>query len=248
MNGGQEGGLDSVGCAMRGKIKIEIAVESVEAALAAERGGADRIELCADLACGGLTPDAQTMRRARKDLRIPIHAMIRPKRGDFIYDEKCFEEMRREIALAKDEGMNGVVLGILCADRSVDVAATRALVELARPMEVTFHRAFDASRDLLEALEEVISSGATRVLTSGGANDALGGVSVLRELVQAAGERITVMPGGGIHGENFAEVRSASGAWEFHSGLGTVMPHGSPDLGRFEAEVQKIVEVAKRNG
>src|SRR6266849_8513067 len=231
---------------MSGKIKIEIAVESVEVALDAERGGAHHIELCADLASGGLTPSVDAMRRARERLRIPIHAMIRPKPGDFIYDEKCFEEMRREIALAKDEGMNGVVLGILCADRSVDVAATRALVELARPMEVTFHRAFDASRDLLEALEEVISTGATRVLTSGGAKDALSGVHVLRELVRAAGERITVMPGGGIRSENIAEVRSASGAREFHSGLRTVVPYGSADLARFEEEVLKIVEVARR--
>jgi len=233
---------------MSGKIKIEIAVESVEVALAAERGGADRIELCAELASGGLTPNAQTMRRARERLRIPIHAMIRLKRGDFIYNEKCLEEMRREIELAKEEGMNGVVLGILRADGSVDAAATQALVELARPMEVTFHRAFDASRDLLEALEEIISSGATRVLTSGGADDALSGVRALRKLVRAAGERITVMPGGGIRGENFEEVRSASGAREFHSGLGTVVEYGSADLARFEAEVQKIVEVAKRNG
>lgn len=220
---------------------LEIAVESVAAAHAAERAGADRIELCADLSVGGLTPAEQMMREARESLGIPIFAMIRPRAGNFAYDHAEFAEMQAQITAAREMKMDGVVFGILTAANTVDLERTRALVELAAPLPVTFHRAFDRTASLTQALEDVIATGAKRVLSSGGAASAPQGKERLRELVRAAGSRIIVMPGAGIHSDNFADVRRATCAKEFHGGLGTVLPYGSNDFSRFEEEIRKIV-------
>jgi copper homeostasis protein len=226
---------------------LEIAVESVEAARAAERSGAHRIELCAKLDIGGITPPVELQREAREALRIPIHVLIRPHDGNFVYSKSELETMKLQIDAAKQVGMNGVVLGVLKADKTVDVETTRELVRHANPLPVTFHRAFDESSDLLQALEDVCSAGAKRTLTSGGAKDAVGGVSVLRSLLEAAGDRIIVMPGGGIRGENVSELLRATRAREIHSGLGTVMKYGSEDVARFEAEVRKLVTQIREN-
>ena len=220
---------------------LEIAVESAGAAQAAERGGADRIELCADLGCGGLTPSAEIMRQARNAVKIPIYAMIRPRAGNFAYNGEEFSAMCRGVELAREMKMDGVVLGILREDCSVDVTRTRELVAQARPMKVTFHRAFDECGDLRRALDEVIETGADRILTSGGKLDVMAGQHTLRALVEAAGERIVIMPGGGITPENFAQVQQATGAREFHSGLGRVLAYGSGDGGEFEEQVKRLV-------
>ena len=228
---------------------LEISVQTVEAAQAAKRGGAGRIELCADLSVGGLTPPRELLRAARAAVRMPIFSMIRPRAGDFVYSAPEFEEMKRAIDVAKESGMNGVVLGILREDRSVDVDRTRELVERARPLPVTFHRAFDeCSRkrsgdectDFQQSLEDVIRTGAARILTSGGAKSALEGASILRNLVQLAGERIVILPGAGNSAENIAEVVRRTAAREFHSGLSSVLPYSSRDFARFETEVGKL--------
>jgi len=219
---------------------LEISVQTVEAAQAAERGGTDRIELCADLSVGGLTPPRGLLRAARAAVRMPIFSMIRPRAGDFVYSAPEFEEMKRAIDVAKESGMNGVVLGILREDRSVDVDRTRELVERARPLPVTFHRAFDECTDFQQSLEDVIRTGAARILTSGGAKSALEGASILRNLVQLAGERIVILPGAGNSAENIAEVVRRTAAREFHSGLSGVLPYSSRDFARFEAEVGKL--------
>ncbi len=226
---------------MPDKFLLEIAVESVAAAQAAERAGADRIELCADLSSGGVTPTVDTMRQVRRALKIPIFAMIRPRPGNFAYSAEEFAAMRKSIALAREAGMNGVVLGILLADSRIDVVRSKELVEAALPMETTLHRAFDEVKDLLAALEDVIRTGATRLLTSGGAPAAADGIQSLRELVIRAGKRITILPGGGISPKNFAEVRRGTGAREFHSGLGTVLPYGNTDSWTFEEQVRRLV-------
>jgi copper homeostasis protein len=220
---------------------LEIAVESVDAAIAAERAAADRIELCASLSAGGLTPSPETMRQARAFLRIPIFAMIRPRAGDFLYSDEEFTMMQNEIAVAREIGLNGVVLGPLTTAKTIDVARSAKLVALARPLPVTFHRAFDETPNLLKALEDVIATGATRILTSGGTSAAPQALDQIRELVQAAGQRIIVMPGAGIHAGNFPQVRQATYATEFHSGLGSVLPYGSNDFSRFEVEIRQIV-------
>jgi copper homeostasis protein len=222
------------------ELLLEITVESLDAALAAERGGAGRIELCVELSHGGLTPSAATMRRLHEELEIPVFPIIRPRAGDFVYGENEFAMMKRDISAARDLGLDGVVLGILRPDCSVDVERTGELVQWARPLEVTFHRAFDHTTDLLLALEDVIAAGATRILTSGGAAIAAEGKGVLRKLVDAAGDRILIMPGAGLHAANISKIVTETGAREFHSGLGSVLPYGSSNFLRFEAEIHAM--------
>ncbi len=227
---------------MKRRYLLEISAETLEAALAAQRGGADRVELCGNLNLGGVTPSVELMRAVRAQLRIPIFGMIRPRGGEFVYSEAEFAEMKRSIDEAKQAGVGGVVASVLTSDGSVDMERTRELVALARPLPLTFHRAFDDCRDLRRALEEVISTGASRILTSGGAQSAVEGAAVLVELVAAAGNRITIVPGAGISASNIAMVAKQTGAREFHSGLGSVLPYGSPDYKEFEAEVKKLTD------
>jgi len=222
------------------ELLLEITVESLDSALAAERGGADRIELCAELVRGGLTPSVAAMRKLHEELEIPVFPIIRPRAGDFVYTDSEFAIMKRDISVVRDLGMDGVVLGILRADCSVDVERTRELVQWARPLEVTFHRAFDSTPDLLLALEDVIATGATRILTAGGATGAPQGAEVLRKLVNAARHRIVIMPGGGLDAANIAKIVADTKAREFHSGLGSVLPYGSSNLLRFETEIHAM--------
>jgi copper homeostasis protein len=220
---------------------LEIAVQSVAAAQAAERAGADRIELCADLHNGGITPAAELMRAARVALTIPIHALIRPRAGDFVYSPEEISRMRNSIEQAREAGMNGIVLGVLDGRSTIDVQATRQLIDLASPLETTFHRAFDQCEDLLQALQEVMLTGATRILTSGGAQNVSTGMLQLKNLIGNANQRIIIMPGGGIGPDNFKEIWRLTGAKEFHSGLGTVITYGTTQISRFEQQVRELV-------
>ena len=219
---------------------LEVTVESLDTALAAERGGADRIELCGDLVHGGITPSEAAMRKLHEEIEIPLYLIIRPRAGGFVYSERELATMKRDISTARDLGLDGVVLGVLRADHTVDVERTAELVQWARPLEVTFHRAFDNTSDLFLALEDVISTGATRILTAGGTASAVKGTENLRKLVKQARERIVVMPGGGLDAANIVNVVTATGAKEFHSGLGSVLPYGSSNLQRFEAEIHAM--------
>jgi copper homeostasis protein len=154
--------------------------------------------------------------------------------------------MKRAISAAKESGMDGIVLGILTEKRRVDSERTRQLVESAKPLPVTYHRAFDEAADLHQALEDVIQSGAKRILTSGGAKSALEGAAVLARLVEAAGDRVVIVPGAGISGANVMEVARRTGAHEFHSGLNAVLPYGSKEYSKFEEEVRKLAEQIAR--
>ncbi len=227
---------------MTKKFTLEITVESVEAARAAERGGADRIELCADLHTGGLTPLPETMHATRAAVRLPIFAMIRPRRVNFFYTKEELGLMKSQIALARDLRMDGIVLGLLHQDKTVDVQHLRDFVNFAAPLPVTFHRAFDKTPDLFRALEDVISAGAARILTSGGATRAPDALQPLGKLVAAAAQRIIIVPGSGIRADNFSLVRETTNACEFHAGLSSVLPYGSTDFARLEAAVRAIVE------
>jgi copper homeostasis protein len=200
---------------MSNRIVCEVCVDSVEAALAAQAGGADRVELCADLLEGGTTPSAATIQLARQQLSIAMNVIIRPRGGDFDYSDVEFEVMQRDVELAKAWGADGVVIGILRPDGSVDVERTGALVRLARPMSVTFHRAFDMARDPYAALEDLIGLGIDRVLTSGQEASILEGLDLIVELVKRAGERIIVMPGG-VNERSVKKIIQASGAREVH--------------------------------
>jgi copper homeostasis protein len=227
---------------MKRKCLLEISVETLESAMAAERGGADRIELCGDLSLGGVTPHADLIRSVRTQVRIPIFVMIRPRAGDFVYSNTEFMEMKRSIDDAKESGMDGIVLGVLTKDHQVDVGRTRELVELAMPLPVTYHRAFDEVADLRQALEDVIKTTARRILTSGGAKSALEGAAVLAELVAAAGYRLIIVPGAGINSANISLVAEQTGARELHSGLSSALPYGSGDYEKFESEVGKLAQ------
>ena len=221
-------------------ILLEISVETAEAAAAAERGGAQRIELCTQLRLGGLTPSESLMQMARAKVAVPIFAMIRPRAGDFTYSAEELAQMRGEIDTAKQLGMDGIVLGLLTRDRSVDVERTRQLVKAAQPLPVTFHRAFDDAANLDAALEDVIATGATRILTSGGSPTAAAGIENLARLVVAAKDRILILPGGGINASNAVDVAQQTGARELHSGLGSVLAYGQEDYELFESEVRKL--------
>jgi copper homeostasis protein len=228
-------------------ILLEISVESTHAAVAAVRGGAQRIELCAELRLGGLTPTEELMRGVRERVQVPIFAMIRPREGDFVYSESEFERMRSDIGLAKRAGMDGIVLGLLTCEQNVDVKRTRELVNLANPLPVTFHRAFDDIADLDAGLEDVIVTGARRILSSGGARTAPAALDRLSRLVARARERTIILPGGGINASNVLYVARRTGAREIHSGLGSVLAYGQNDYELFEKEVRQLADKLPRS-
>jgi copper homeostasis protein len=225
---------------VRDSYLLEITVDTLDRALAAERGGAHRIELCSDLSNGGLTPGVELMQLTREQVRLPIFAMIRPRAGDYVYSGAEFALMQRDIGASTEVGVDGVALGILTGNGRVDVARTRELVEQARPLPVTFHRAFDISRDLRKSLEDVIQTGATRILTSGGAMDAIEGRAQLAKLVQQARGRVIIVPGAGITAANVGLVASETGAGEFHAGLSSIVIGADRNDNRFEAEVREL--------
>lgn len=198
---------------------IEICVDSLESALVAGTGGADRLELCSALNTGGLTPSLGFLRAVRSRVSAAIHVMIRPRTGDFCYSADEVAMMRDDIDLARQFGANGIVLGLLKEDGRIDDERTRDLVHWAKPMQVTFHRAFDLVPDLHIALETLVETGVQRVLTSGGARTALEGQRCLANLVRLAEGRIDVMLGGGVRPENVGELARNTGAREFHAAL-----------------------------
>jgi copper homeostasis protein len=224
-----------------GRFLVEISVESVERAIAAERGGASRIELCGSLEIGGVTPGVELMREVRARVSVPIFSMVRPRGGDFVYSAAEFEEMRRSIDAARLAGMDGVVLGLLKRDGSVDVERTAELVRVAGTLPVTFHRAFDESADLFVALQDVVATGAVRLLTSGGAVTAPEAAAQIAELVRRARGRIVILPGSGITAGNIAEIVEATGAVEVHAGLSSVVARNA-EAAVFEREVRRLVE------
>jgi copper homeostasis protein len=209
-----------------GELIVEVCADSLESAFAAERGGAKRVELCGALQEGGVTPSAGLIAAARKKVSIALHVMIRPRAGDFYYNADDFSVMSRDVLMAKQLGADGVVFGILDLDGKVDIPRTRQLVDLARPLKTTFHRAFDMSADLRRSLEDVVGGGADRILTSGAAQSALEGVETLRELVRASAGRIIIMAAGGIDDRNVEDVVKQTGVREVHVGLRT--PVASP--------------------
>ena len=197
-------------------MKIEICLESVESVIAAEQGGADRVEFCSDLFEGGTTPSLGAFKTARKHTTIAMMVMIRPRGGDFCYSDLEFETMREDIRLFKEAGADGVVFGILNPDGTIDTKRSKELIALSRPMQVTFHRAFDMTPNAEEALETLIAMGVDRVLTSGQEASVMEGLPLLKKLVDQGRERIIVMPGAGISERNFAYVHEMVGASEYH--------------------------------
>lgn len=220
---------------------LEVAVASLNRAITAERAGADRLELCERLEVGGLTPNLEMIRKVRAAVHIPIHVLVRPRAGDFVYSLEEFARVKSEIAALKKENVQGIVVGVLGAGRCVDLTRTQELVDLAAPLPVTFHRAFDETLDSAESLEAVIQTGATRILTSGGAPDAAQGAPAIGKLIEQARGRVLILPGSGLHAANIAEVALATGAVELHTGLGTVLPYNDPDIAKCESAIRACV-------
>jgi copper homeostasis protein len=194
----------------------EICVDSVAGVRAARAAGADRVELCGDLLEGGTTPSHGMIRQARTIQGIGLQVMIRPRGGDFLFDDDEFAIMQADIDTAKTEGADGVVIGLLTAEGAIDAERTRALIAQARPLSVTFHRAFDMTPDPFQALETLIGLGVDRVLTSGQEATVLEGLPLIVELVRRAGERIVIMPGGGITARNVERIVTAARPREMH--------------------------------
>ena len=183
-------------------VVIEVCCFSIESCISAELGGAKRIELCASLYEGGTTPSAGLIKLAKQKTSLQIHAMIRPRGGDFCYSEDEILVMQEDIRMAKELGCDGVVLGILQKDGKVNIVQTKAMVELAKPMPVTFHRAIDMTPDYQEALENIIKAGCDRILTSGQKNTAFEGIEAIENLVKQAHGRIEIMAGSGVNADN----------------------------------------------
>ncbi|MGY3038571.1 copper homeostasis protein [Rhodanobacter sp. TND4EL1] len=228
---------------------LEIAANSVASALAAQQGGAGRVELCSALELGGLTPSHAQIALAREHLSIPLYVLIRPRAGDFLYSDLECETMRRDIEACAAAGCDGVVLGVLDVEGEVDMSRCRALRAAAGNMGITFHRAFDMVRRPSQALESLIELGCERVLTSGGAATAVDGAAQIRALVIQAADRIEVMPGAGITAHNIAELAMRTAAHQFHASakhrLQSRMQHRHPHLddmqqGELRSEVRAV--------
>lgn len=198
------------------ELTIEVCIDSVQSAINAQAGGADRVELCDNLFEGGTTPSWGMVRLVRQHISIGLQVMIRPRGGDFLYSDLEFEVMKADIEAAKKLGADGVVIGCLTPDGDVDMVKTKELIDLARPMNVTFHRAFDMVRDSSKALEDLISLKVDRILTSGLDRSVIEGIDTIAELVKQAGDRIIILAGGGVRPHNIHKLVAQTHVKECH--------------------------------
>jgi len=205
---------------------LEVCAYTIQTCRVAEAGGAARIELCANAAEGGVTPGYGTIKHVIEHVGIPAYVMIRPRGGNFIYDADELAIMYRDIAVCRELGCPGIVAGILRHDKTVDTEAMLRIVELAGPMKVTFHKAFDRTPDAQKALEDVIATGCERILTSGLMPTATEGAELLQRLQRQAGSRIIIMPGGGVRSGNIVQLAAETGCREFHSSCLTSRSEG----------------------
>ena len=204
--------------------KIEICLENVESIIAAEQSGADRVEFCSDLFEGGLTPTLGMFKIAKKYCSIPMNVMIRPRGGDFCYTDIEFETMLENIKLFKEAGADAIVFGVLTPDGEIDIEKSKKIIEASRPLPVTFHRAFDMTKDAIKSLHTLIDLGVERVLTSGLEATVMEGIITLKALVEEAKDDIIVMPGCGISERNFDYIKDTLKAKEYHVYLPEALP------------------------
>lgn len=196
---------------------LEIACFNIESCLLAQDAGADRIEFCADYSVGGITPNHKEILKAKELLHIPLHVIIRPRGGDFNYSQSEIELMKKGIEFCKEHHINGVVFGVLTENKKINKAVNRELIELAGNMSTTFHRAIDECVDINEAMNDIVSIGFKKVLTSGGKSTALVGIEVLKDFQNTFGDKIMIIPGGGIRSNNLQELIQETNCKEYHS-------------------------------
>lgn len=230
----------------RNEVLLEVCVNSVASAVAAERGGAHRVELCSNISGGGVTPSLGLIEGVRNSIGISVHVLIRPRRGGFHYTEEEFEVMLRDVAHAKSCGANGVVFGVLTKESTFDIVRIHELIEAARPMRVVIHRAFDVCKNPFGALGELIDAGADAILTSGQARSAVEGLGLLTELNTTAASRIEIVAAGKISVRNVSLLRKKSGIGSFHVGSGVCVRQrdGRPD-GFFSSGELEVVSRTK---
>lgn len=216
--------------------QLEIACFNLESALIAQENGADRIELCADMAVGGTTPDFKTIQQARENLTIDLYVMIRPRGGDFVFTDAEFQQMQADITALKKLNVNGFVFGILKEDQTINYEQNKLLVDLAKPFPCTFHRAFDELENDFEALEDIINCGFKTILTSGQKTNVIEGMHRLAELVKAADNRIVIMPGGGLRSTNIKTIQQKTQAVFYHS---SAITDGSETANAIEIQTLK---------
>lgn len=228
------------------EIIFEACVESLASALSSEKCGAKRIELCSDLGIGGITPDYGLIETCLEYLKIPVNVLIRPRGGNFIYTEEELDKMRQDIIFCRNNGAHGVVIGILLEDGSVDTNRLSEMIDLAGPMSVTFHRAFDVAGDPIAVLDSLIELGINRLLTSGQKNDALSGIDTIQRLVEHAKERIIIMPGGGINENNIRRIIRETGIREIHGSARIVTGSGAERITVFsEKKLSAMIKAIK---
>ena len=195
---------------------LEIACFNLESCLNAQKAGANRIELCENYSVGGITPPKKLILEARKQLQIDLFVMIRPRKGNFNYSEAEFNQMKEQIQFCKQNNCEGIVFGIVTSENKVDTGRCKELVDLAKPIQSTFHRAFDEVENSEQALEDIIECGFSRILTAGKEKTAVEGSSTITHLIQKAKNRIIIIPGGGVRSSNLSQLKT-TGATEFHS-------------------------------
>lgn len=230
---------------------LEIAVFNIQSAIDAAKAGADRIELCENPFDGGTTPSYGTLQVVRKLVQIPVFPIIRPRGGDFFFSEAEFDVMKEDVMLCKRLGFDGIVIGLLNIDGTIDEMRTSFLVELAYPMEVTFHRAFDRAGNPYDSLETIIDCGCQRILTSGQVPDATKGKDLITQLTRQADDRIIIMPGSGVRSKNILELAQDTGVQELHSSarrmrsspMQFVVPGMNEHLENISVDVEEIQQM-----
>ncbi|MBR3466638.1 MAG: copper homeostasis protein CutC [Bacteroidales bacterium] len=221
-------------------MEIEICCGSIQSAANAKAGGAVRVELCQGLVEGGTTPSPATIQYAVRELGLKVFVLVRPRGGDFCYNELEVKTMEEDVAFCKEAGASGIVVGFLHPDGSIDTELTRRFVELSAPLPVTFHRAFDECADPLNALEQIIECGCARILTSGCKPTAIEGAEMLQQLVKQADGRITILAGSGVTPENAVALREKTGVKEIHGSCKKTRPDGAWETDA--EEVRKLIE------
>ena len=227
-------------------MKLEICANSYQSALNAQNAGADRIELCSELSVGGITPSFAVLKKVAKKITIPVNVLIRPRSGNFCYSDSEFEIMTENIKLCKKLGLNGIVSGVLNLDNSIDSKRTKKLIELAKPLSFTFHRAFDCVNNPKESLQILIKLGVNRILTSGLQEKAIDGIDLLQELQEIAQNKLTILAGSGINAK-YAKIFKEAGLREIHASASKIIPQEKSmfSLPQTVSDINKIKTILK---